>query len=188
MAFFRLPEFHLHRSKLSDWHLGSPSGSGISFGEVLNVTSQSIRIPLSEVVNGELRRQVVLKGDGLGVAIEPSFGTGDLGVVFNWSPKNLPGTRTNTPGVGSRLRYSMFSPDPMEPHHFNGVCWVFALSHTNLGVQASGLLLIFAAEASIYSWLPTSLNASGLAAGIGLESAVVSAGGSGVVYTLKLER
>ena len=188
MAFFRLPEFHLHRSKPSDWFLGSPSSSGLSLGEVLSVTSQSIRIPITEIVNGDVKRQIILKGDGIGLSLEPSFGTGDFGVVANWSPKNLPGTKVSTPGLGSRLRYSMFSPDPMQPHDFNGVCWAFALSHTDLGVQASGVLLVFAAEASIYSWIPTSLNASGFAVGLGMESAILSAGGSGVVYTLKLER
>ena len=102
------------------------------------------------------------------------------------SPKELPGTKISTPGLGSRILYSMFSPDPMEPRDFKGVCWVLSVSHTDVGVQGSGGMIIFAGEIAPYSVLPTSLNASAFCAGIGVASALVNIGADAVVYTLRL--
>ena len=188
MAFFRLPRFNLHHAKWSDWYLGSPSGSGVNFGtpEIkLAVDSNSIRIPLTQIQNGAVTRSIVLKGDGIGLGI--GVGLQVPFVNMSDSPKNLPDTKVNVPGVGSCVRYSMFSPDPMEPHDFKGVCWVLSVSHTDVGAQASGAMIVFAGEISPYSVLPTSLNACAFSAGIGMASALISVGADAVVYTLRLE-
>ena len=188
MAFLRLPRFNLHHSKWSDWYLGSPSGSGVNFGTPefkIAVNSNSIRVPLTEVKDGTAQRSVVLKGDGIGLGV--SVGLQVPFVNMTDSPKELPGTRTSTPGIGSRIRYSAFSPDPMEPSDFKGVCWVLSVSHTDLGAQASGALVVFASEISPYSILPTSLNASAFCIGLGMASALVNVGADAVVYTLRLE-
>ncbi len=187
MAFFRLPRFNFHHAKWSDWYLGSPSGSGINFGtpEIkIAVDSNSIRIPLTEIKEGKVTRSIILKGDGIGVGASVGLQVPFVNVTD--SPKELPGTKVSTPGVGSRIRYSMFSPDPMEPRDFKGVCWVLSVSHTDVGVQGSGAMIIFAGEISPYSVLPTSLNASAFSAGIGVASALVNIGADAVVYTLRL--
>ena len=108
-------------------------------------------------------------------------------VNFTDAPKNLPDSKVETPGAGSRIRYSMFSPDPMQPHDFQGVCWVLSVSHADVGVQGTAAIIVFSAEASPYSILPTSLNAAGTCVGVGLASALVDAGADAVVFTLKLE-
>ena len=187
MAFFRLPRFNLHHSKWSDWYLGSPSGSGINFGtpEIkIAVDSNSIRIPLSEIKDGKVTRSITLKGDGIGLGVSVGLQVPFVNVTD--APKNILGTKTEIPGIGSRIRYSVFSPDPMEPRDFKGVCWMLSVSHTDLGAQASGAVLVFASEISPYSVLPTSLNASAFCAGLGMASALVNIGADAVVYTLRL--
>ena len=188
MAFFRLPRFNLHQAKWSDWYLGSPSGSGVNFGtpEIkIAVDSNSIRIPITEIKNGKATRSITLKGDGIGLGV--SVGLQVPFVNVSDSPKEIPGTKVGLPGIGSRIRYSMFSPDPMEPRDFKGVCWVLSVSHTDVGAQASGAAIVFAGEISPYSVLPTSLNASAFCVGLGVASALVNIGADAVVYTLTLE-
>ena len=188
MAFFRLPKFYLHQAKWSDWYMGSPSGSGVNFGtpEVkVAVDSNSIRIPLTLVKNGRPVQSIVLKGTGIGLGV--GAGLQIPFVNFVDSPKNIPGTKIGDPGIGSRVRYSMFSPDPMEARDFKGVCWVFSVDHTDMGIQASGAAIVFASELSPYSISPTSLNAIGFCAGLGAGTALVNVGADAVVYTLRLE-
>lgn len=187
MAFIRIPTFNLHRSKWSDWYMGSPSGEGgqLATPEIkVGVDSQTIRIPMTEIKDGKHTRSFILKGSGVG------FGVGiGLSVPFfnySWSPKNVPGMKVEMPGVGSRVRYSMFSPDPMEPHHFKGLCWVFSASGATLGAQTTDACVVFAAEASPLSISPTSLNALGFCTGLGFTTSVGGVGADAVVFTLHL--
>lgn len=187
MAFFRLPEFHFHQSKWSDWYLGSPSGEGGQLGtpEVkLAVDSQTIRIPLTEMKNGRITRSIVLKGSGVGLGV----GVGLTVPFFNysWSPKNIPGSKFGVPGVGSRIRYSIYSPDPMEPHDFKGLCWMFSVNGQALGSQTTDAAIVFAAEPSMLSVSPTSVNAAGVCSGLGLTTSLGGIGADAVVFTLHL--
>ncbi len=188
MEFFRLPQFHLHGSKWSDWHLGSPSGSGVQIGtpEVrVGVDSQSIRVAISEVKDGRLTRMVTLKGSGVGIGA--GIGLTVPFVNFSWSPKEVPGTKFNVPGAGSRIRYSAFSPDPMEPADFQGLCWVLSVDGQSLGTEGAETAIVFAAEPSLLSVSPTSLNALGVCAGMGLTTSLGGIGADVVVFRLQLE-
>ena len=187
MAFFRLPTFNLHHSKWSDWYMGSPSGEGGQFGtpEVrVGVDSQTIRIPMTEVRDGTITRSFILKGSGVGLGV----GIGLSLPFFNYSsaPKNVPGTKVSLPGIGSRVRYSMFSPDPMEPYNFKGLCWIASVSGMMLGAQTSNLCVVFAAEASPLSLSPTSLNAAAMAAGAGFTTSLGGVSADAVVFSLHL--
>lgn len=187
MAFFRIPTFDIHNARWSDWYMGSPSGEGGQIGtpEVkVGVDSQTIRIPMTEVKNGKTTRSFVLKGSGVGLGV--GIGLSIPFFNYSWSPKNIPGTKVSTPGVGSRVRYSMFSPDPMEPRDFKGLCWVFSVNGAALGAQTTDVCIVFAAEASPLSISPTSLNAAAVASGIGLTTSLGGVGADAVVYGLRL--
>ena len=187
MAFFRLPSFHLHQAKWSDWYMGSPSGEGGQIGtpEVrVGVDSQTIRVPLTEIKDGRVNRSIILKGSGVGLGV----GAGITIPFFNysWSPKNVPGTKTNLPGVGSRVRYSAFSPDPMEPRDFKGLCWMLSVNGQSFGMQTTDAAIVFAAEASPLSVSPTSVNAVGFCSGLGFTTSLGGVGADAVVFALHL--
>ncbi len=181
MTFIRWPHFHLHASKVSDWHPSSTSGTSVSIGtpEVkFALDGGHIVIPLTQVRNGQVVRRIVLEGDGKGAGA--GAGITIPFVNFGVSP-------AAAPGVGSPLWQTPFSPPDMEPHDFNGVVWVLSASHTNSGVQASTSGLLFCDEVSLWSLLPTSVNAAGACVGTGLQSAIVNISYDAMAYTVKLQ-
>ncbi len=180
MAFVRWPHFHLHAARESDWHLCSTSGVSASLGtpEVkFALDAGHIVIPLNQMRDGKIVRQIVLEGEGHGCGV----GAGIMVpfVNFGVSP-------SAAPGIGTPLWQSPFSPPEMEPRDFKGVCWALSASHTDVGAQASSSCLVFCDEVSLYSLLPASVNAVGACVGVGFQSAIVSISYDAIAYTLKL--
>lgn len=181
MAFIRWPHFHLHASKVSDWHLSSTSGVSVSIGtpEIkFALDGGHIVIPLNQVRDGKVVRSIALEGDGKGAGV--GAGITVPFVNFGVSP-------AAAPGVGTPLWQSPFSPSDMEPHDFNGVVWVLSASHTDVGAQVATSTLLFCDEVSLYSLLPTSVNAIGACVGTGFQSAIVNISYDALAYTVKLK-
>ena len=120
---------------------------------------------------------IALEGKGVG---------GGIGIGITIPFVNLSASTTGMPGVGTQLWQSPFSPRHMTAHDFKGVCWAMSLTHANTGVAASGVVLLFCDEVSLYSSSPMSVNAVGVAVGVGAQSALVSLGGDILAYTLRL--
>ena len=127
----------------------------------------------------------MLKGDGIGVGVGLQIATPF--VTLSDSPKNLPGTKTQLPGVGTRVRYSAFAPDPMEPGDFANLCAVFSGDGILDGLQTSYSTFIFCAPASIASVTPLSLWGLGFSIGIGAITALGGLGADAVPFQMELE-
>lgn len=187
----------------TEWRLQSPSSDGLSVQTPLahiGIEAGAIRLPIQRWHDGVLVEQIILKGYGIGIGVGAGL---DLGPVnFSDSPKNLSGTKTSTPGVGTTVFRTPDAPDPMQARDFEGILVAGTVSHTDVSAQASGVGFLFCnpstmfriersvlqAVSPIASILITPpIRAFGFAAGLGLQTAIVSVGASYIKYTVKLE-
>lgn len=190
-------------SVATEWRLSSPSSAGASVqtpAAHLGIEVGQIRVPLQRWHEGKLAQEIILKGYGLGIGVGAGL---DLGAVnFSDSPKNLPDTKTNTPGIGTTVFRTPHAPDPFEAQHFEGILVVGTVSHTDVAAQASGVGLLFCHESSLFRiekrvlqvaspiasmLIAPPVRAFGFAAGVAVQSAIVSIGASYIKYTVKLE-
>ena len=134
---------------MSDWYLASsPHQVTATLGtpEVrFSLDSSSIRILLKQMENGRVAESIALEGKGVGAG---------LGVGITVPFLNASVSTTDTPGVGTWLWQTPFSPRHMTAHNFKGVCWAMSGSHADVGAQAGAVVLMFCDEASPTSARP----------------------------------